>query len=53
LRVLSSVEKPSFPTRCRVEQVAPQSRAIFPVFGGISGSIKTILNGLNAIITVF
>ena len=37
----SSIRKPSVPTRWRGEPVPAQSRATFPVFGGISGSIKT------------
>ena len=38
------MEKPSGFTKCRVDFVARQSRPTFPVFGGISGSIKTTLN---------
>lgn len=40
------------PTKCSVEHVAPHNRAIFPVFGGISGSMSTMLNdGFSAITT--
>src|SRR5207302_10305583 len=40
----SSNEKPSGFTKCNVERVARQRRPIFPVLGGISGSIRTTLN---------
>src|SRR5262249_53897261 len=36
------MRNPSLPTRCKGVKVAPQSRAMFPVFGGISGSTKAI-----------
>src|SRR4029077_12539365 len=40
----SSIENPSGPTRCKVDRVARHNRPTFPVFGGISGSTRTILN---------
>src|ERR1700722_13875059 len=42
---LSATEKPSGPTRGSRHPVAEHNLAIFPVFGGIWGSIKTTLRG--------
>src|SRR3954453_2058414 len=46
-RAFSSVRNPSAPTRCRTDPVAAQSRAIFPVLGGISGSTSTTWRGVG------
>src|SRR6186997_1859652 len=39
------MRKPSGPTRWSGEPVPAQRRATLPVFGGISGSIRTTWNG--------
>src|SRR5271170_2459864 len=39
------MRKPSVPTRCKTAPVAAQRRAMFPVFGGISGSTSTTWSG--------
>lgn len=44
LRCLSSKENPSGRTKCSLHPVTAQVLDMFPVFWGISGSTKTILN---------
>ena len=44
LRYLSLTSNPSGRTRCRLQPVAAQVRAMLPVFCGISGSTRTMLN---------